>query len=246
MDLHLAMLEETKEKLIERLHVHSFLHRCREGAVTLDELKLFLVQQGIYSGYFTRYLCALMANLPSSGHVLRLANNLCEELGLTAESTTPHSTVYRSMLGHFNLTLDGVRPLLGTRRLIDTMFDHCRDPNVARGLGALCLGAEALVPTVYSDIIAGFEACGARPATLEFFYVHVECDHGHSDTMWDIMLELARRDPDQVGLMLSAGNAMVDARLDFFNSIERTYGPTTQARAVDASLALPNLGGAAS
>lgn len=218
---HASTLDNAKRSLVERLRSHPFLHRCRAGAVSLDELKSFLVQQGIYGSYFTRYLCAMMANLPSNGHVLRLASNLWEELGLGTENAVPHSTMYRTMLGHFNVTLDGARPLLGTRRLIDTMFDHCRHPNAARGLGALCLGAEALVPAVYGDILAGFEACDTPSSALEFFYVHVQCDDGHADTMWDIMLELARHDPDQVDAMVSAGYAAVDARLDFLTSIER-------------------------
>lgn len=220
MEEHASLLEEFKLKLFNRIRESSFLARCRQGEVSIEELKLFLVQQGIYSSYFTRYLCALMANLPSNVQVLKLAENLCEELGLTGDSSTPHSVIYRDMLANFGLTLEGARPLLGTRRLIDTMFDHCRDPQVARGLGALCLGAEALVPSIYSDLLKGFRSAGISDKTVEFFQIHVECDDGHSDTMRDIMVELASANPDQIALMLSAGNALVDARIDFFDSIE--------------------------
>jgi pyrroloquinoline-quinone synthase len=231
MDRHLQLLEDVGTTLTKRVQEHSFLRRCRAGTVTLDEMKSLLVQQGIYGGYFTRYLCALMGNLPNNSDVQRLASNLCEELGLTDASTTPHSTLYRNMLGHFDLTLDGARPLLGTRRLIDTMFDHCRDPKVARGLGALCLGAEALVPAIYSDIIAGFRACGTPASALEFFYLHVECDDDHAGTMSDIMIELLRNDEEQFGLILSAGHAMVDSRLDFFTSIEQAHHRAVEQRA---------------
>ncbi len=220
MELYLPILESTKATLVARVRDHGFLQRCRAGEVTLEELKLFLVQQGIYSSYFTRYLCALMGNLPNNDQVLKLAENLCEELGLTPDSETPHSTLYRDMLKTFDLTLDGARPLVGTRRLIDTMFDHCRHANSARGLGALCLGAEALVPAVYADVILAFEACGVPARTLEFFRIHVECDDGHAETLRDIMVELASRDADNLPFMLGAGNALVDARMDFFSSIE--------------------------
>ncbi|MCR6480865.1 iron-containing redox enzyme family protein [Variovorax sp. ZS18.2.2] len=220
MEEHLSLLEDFKSKLVHRIRDSRFLVRCRQGEVELNELKLFLVQQGIYSSYFTRYLCALMANLPSNTQVSRLAENLCEELGLTEDSATPHSVLYRNMLIHFELSQEGQRPLLGTRRLIDTMFDHCRDANVARGLGALCLGAEALVPSIYTDLLKGFKAAGVTDDAVEFFRIHVECDDGHADTMQNIMVELARTNPDQIARMLSAGNALVDARLDFFESIE--------------------------
>ena len=82
MDLRLTVLETTKENLIHRVRAHPFLERCRNGTITLNELKEYLVQQGLYSAYFTRYLCALMSNLPSSDAVLKLAENLFEELGL--------------------------------------------------------------------------------------------------------------------------------------------------------------------
>jgi pyrroloquinoline-quinone synthase len=223
MENYPLITEKTKERLVSRICNHSFLTRCRSGNVNIGELKIFLVQQGLYSEYFTRYLCALMANLPGRHHVRDLASNLCEELGLTVESSVPHSTMYREMLRHFDLTLEDAQPLLGTRRLIDVMFDHCRDPRVARGLGALCLGGEALVSAMYADIIIGFEACGIPRNVLEFFHVHVNCDDGHAESMWNIMTELTRSNANEAMLMLSAGHALVDARAEFFSSIEYAY-----------------------
>jgi hypothetical protein len=43
------------------------------------------------------------------------------------------------------------------------------------------------------------------------------------------MLELATRDPEQLPLMLCAGTAMVDARLDFLSSIASGYKVDTRA-----------------
>jgi pyrroloquinoline quinone (PQQ) biosynthesis protein C len=223
MDMIDPTFDAFRLHLIRRMRGSSFLTRCRNGAVSLDELKLFLVQQGQYSGYFTRYLCALMANLPGNQQVIDLAGNLCEELGLTDDSVTPHSALYRRMLEHFGVAHDQQGPLPGTRRLIDTMFDHCRDTRVARGLGALCLGAEALVPAIYSDIVAGFRALDVPASAIEFFQIHIECDDGHAETMEDIMRAIAQRDSEQFALMQSAGDALVDARLEFFNSIEARH-----------------------
>ncbi|OHX13432.1 TenA family transcriptional regulator [Chromobacterium sphagni] len=229
MDMQLALFESTKEQLIERIRSHSFLKRCRSGEVSLDELKIFLVQQGLYSAYFTRYLCAMMANLPSNEEVLELAENLFEELGLAPNSPRPHHLIYREMLEHYSLSLDGAQPLAGTRRLIDSMFLHCRNLNPAAGLGALCLGAEGLVPVMYGEIIRGFEAQGAIRRDIEFFHIHVECDDGHADTIREIMLDIASSTPEQIDVMLSAGMSLVDARLDFFSSIEEAYQERAQA-----------------
>jgi len=222
MTTQTQMLDAAKQRLTDRVAAHSFLERCRRRAVTLDELEVMMVQQGLYGRYFTRYLCAMMAGLPHGEDVVKVAENLLEELGLADDSPVRHSELYRNMLGDFGLSLEGATPLLGTRRLIDTMFDHCRDSDPSRGLGALCLGAEMLVPTIYGSLLTGFEGCGVPAETTAFFSEHVECDDGHAEVMWDIMLGIARRDPERVPYMIAAGESMVDARLAFFSSIEES------------------------
>jgi pyrroloquinoline-quinone synthase len=220
MDLRHIVLETTKENLIHRVRAHPFLERCRNGTITLNELKEFLVQQGLYSAYFTRYLCALMSNLPSSDAVLELAENLFEELGLDGGDSTPHHIIYRNMLEHFGLSIKGIAPTPSTRKLIDTMLHHCKNPNPSYGLGAICLGAEALVPVLYADIITGFTACGIAAKDIDFFRIHVECDDGHAETLRDMMVSIAADDTNQVGIMLQTGRALADARFDFFSGIE--------------------------
>ncbi|MCX2796291.1 iron-containing redox enzyme family protein [Microbulbifer thermotolerans] len=236
MDTQLKLLEAGKGALIGRLRSHPFLQRCREGAIQLDELKVFLAQQGLYSAYFTRYLCAMMANLPSNREVLALAENLFEELGLEPDSPQPHHEVYRSMLYRFEVSLESAELLPGTSQLIDTMFRHCRDTRPSAGLGALCLGAEALVPAIYGDIVAGFRACGAADGDIEFFLLHIECDDGHAETIRDIMVDIAAADPGQLGIMLAAGSDLVEARLRFFDSIEAACrGSQPQATHADTA-----------
>ena len=230
MDLRHIVLETTKENLIHRVRSHPFLERCRKGTITLDELKEFLVQQGLYSAYFTRYLCALMSNLPSGDAVLELAENLFEELGLDGGESTPHHIIYRNMLERFGLSIKGIEPTLSTRKLIDTMLHHCRNTNPSYGLGAICLGAEALVPALYTDIIAGFTACGVDARDIEFFRIHVECDDGHAETLRDMMVNIADNDADQVGIMLQTGRALADARFEFFSGIESLASVTDVAR----------------
>lgn len=221
MDHTAQILDAARLDLIAAAVDHPFLKRCRRGDVTLPLLKQFLVQQGHYSRHFTRYLCALMSNLPGNDQIHALADNLFEELGLSDDSPTPHSVIYAAMLERFGLSLErGPAPLPATLALIRTMSEHCRDANPARGLGALCLGAEALVAPMYTDIMAGFAALGIAGKDMEFFRIHIECDDGHADTLRDIMLATARQDPGQLDVMIGAGHALVRARLDFFTAIE--------------------------
>ena len=224
--MHFAMnaLESARAELTASVVQHPFLKRCRKGTIAMPVLKQLLVQQGHYSRHFTRYLCALMSNLKSTDQILALAENLFEELGLTSDSPTPHSVIYKSMLERFGLNLDtGPAPLPATLALINTMFEHCRDPNPAMGLGALCLGAEALVAPVYADIMAGFASQGIGGKDMEFFRIHIECDDGHADTLRDIMVLTAEQDPAQLDIMIAAGRALARARCDFFSAIEASH-----------------------
>jgi len=220
MDGQVARLEAAKKLLIEMTGSHSFLVRCRQEAVSPDELKLYLVQQGLYDQYLTRYLCAMMSNLPSNEAVQTLAGNLLRELGLAPSRPKAHHVMYREMLERCSLTLEGAAALPATQQLIDTMFKACRDPNPASGLGAVCLGSESLVPTIYRDIIAGLTAHGAQPEDLEFFQVHMDGDEAHAHTLRDLTAEVVSGRPDRTDKMLQVGQQLVSARLDFFSAIE--------------------------
>jgi pyrroloquinoline quinone (PQQ) biosynthesis protein C len=177
----------------------------------------------------------MMANLPKNENVLELAENLFEELGLDGnQDSTPHYMIYKQMLESFSLSLENVTPNPETTNLINAMLTHCKNPDPAYGLGALCLGAEALVPPMYSDIIAGFGACGIPVERVDFFRIHVECDDGHAETIRDIMVGLAARDTQRMQIMVDAGEALVEARLAFFTGIEQSFAPVATESAATA------------
>lgn len=212
-------LANEQHKLNNILHEHPFVVSCREGRASMQALKTLLIQQGHYSGYFTRYLCALMANLSTNEQVLDIAANLFEELGFAPDAPTPHSIIYRSMLQKFGLHLSDQAPLPATRMLIDTMFSYCRSTDPALGLGAICLGAEGVVPTLYSAFISGFSAHGIDAETLHFFHLHVACDDEHAETLSKIMTDLVAQDPDSLSRITSAGEALVKARYEFLDQV---------------------------
>jgi len=213
------MYENVTNRHVDRLRSHPFIRRCREGTVTPHELNVFLSQHAKYSAYFTRYLCALIANLSDSDDVLQLAENLAEELGFGDDHGEPHARIFARMLGQFGIDVGQVPTFAQTQRLIETTFHYCKQQDAAYGLGALCLGAEAIVPALYSDIIAGFNANGIDDERLEFFRIHVECDDGHADTMRAILARLQQDDPQRGERILEGAQAMIDARLNFFNGI---------------------------
>jgi len=105
--------------------------------------------------------------------------------------------------------------------LVDTMLDRCRGPRAMVGLGALCLGAEAIVPEVYTAILSGFEAVREPRQNLEFFTIHIVGDDEHAVTMREIILrELAREPRRRLDLEYGAARA-ITAHVSFFETISQ-------------------------
>jgi pyrroloquinoline-quinone synthase len=214
-------LQAASTQLTDRVLRHPFLMGCANGTVGLDELRSFLIQHGRYARYFTRYLCALISQLDEGDDVLRLAENLTEELGCgaDAEARTPHSRIYADMLKDFDIdpAAHAVNP--ETQNLIDVMFMLCRQPLGTAGLGAMCLGAEGLVPAMYGRIIEGFRHRGIDLRRLEFFAIHIECDDDHAATMYEILARQTQKSPSCKIIALNAGDIAVNARLRFFDAL---------------------------
>lgn len=123
------------------------------------------------------------------------------------------------MLEEFGLNSQEVQPTRGTLLLIDSMLSHCRNADPAIGLGALCLGAEGLVPSMYQDLVAGFRAQGVPDETLQFFHLHISCDDDHALTLNRLMFELIDEEPKCLERIVTAGSTLVSARMKFFDDI---------------------------
>jgi pyrroloquinoline quinone (PQQ) biosynthesis protein C len=216
-----AELEATGNDLVARVLSHPFLTACADGTITLELLRAFLVQHGKYARYFTRYLCALISQLEEADDVLRLAENLTEELGFGADAAmrTPHARIYADMLRGFDIDQGAYPTNPETQNLIDTMFMLCRQPRGTAGLGAMCLGAEGLVPPLYARLIEGFRHCGVEPSRLEFFSIHIDCDDDHAATMYEILARQTEASPSSGITALNAGDIAVNARLRFFDAL---------------------------
>lgn len=204
---------------IRALDETPFLTRCREGIVSRDELHTYVRQQCHYSRHFTRYLSALLANVTDEADRRDLVQNLFEEMGLGAFGSVPHSQIYREMMQSMGVFLEDEPAFAPTESLVSTMFECCSSRRPMVGLGALCLGAEAIVPHLYSQIVSGFVSCGERPENLSFFLIHIEGDDEHAVTMRRIIQrELARDPSSRTDLEYGAARA-IDARLGFFRAV---------------------------
>jgi pyrroloquinoline-quinone synthase len=213
-------IEKQVSDFSTKIAYHPFLLNCRSGQISLDALRCFLVQHGKYASYFTRYLCALISQLEHAPDVLHLAENLAEELGFgDKESGPPHSQIYASLLRRFDLSTDALPTFPETENQIRTTFMLCRQPEGIAGLGALCLGAEAIVPTIYSAVVQGFRHHGIADKDLDFFKIHIECDDGHAETMYQILGTLTENAPDKLMYAIQAGDIAIQTRLRVYDAI---------------------------
>ncbi|RMO97381.1 hypothetical protein ALQ33_00129 [Pseudomonas syringae pv. philadelphi] len=218
-DFILQELAQLRDEMIQQVSDHPFLVQCRAGTMPIERLKDFLVQQGKYSRHFTRYICQLMTHLEADDDILAVFENLFEELGFGEVVEPTHSAMYRDMLRSFDLTLETQTTLPSTQHLIDTMMNFCKQPNGVYGLSALCLGAEAIVPHLYSDIVSGFAGQGVAAEKLRFFTVHIECDDGHADTLLAILSRLVIEKPSRFEIVRHAAFMMIEARLEFLDKL---------------------------
>jgi len=202
---------------LECLRQTKFLTRCRNGEASVQELHEFVRQQYFYSRHFTRYLNCLLGNLSDETDRTALMANLFEEMGMTGGVS--HAQIYRRMMTSMLGTDLPLRTLPATQLLIDTMLDCCRNPRFMVGLGAICLGAEAIVPEIYSAIVNGFEAINEPRENLEFFLIHIGCDDEHAATMRAIIEREVERDPTARLDMEYGAIRALSARMTFFEAI---------------------------
>lgn len=196
-----------------------FLERCRSGEITRAELEDFLVQQFHYSRHFTRYLCALLANLANESDRTELTENLFEEMGLGDDQQIPHSRIYRDMLTALALDPTKAPAFQETQDLAETMLKLCSNEDPVVGLGALCLGAEAIVPHLYTQIRAALISAGFPRDELVFFDIHIEGDDEHAETMKAIVQRELAKDPSALKRLNSAASLIVRRRVAFFDGI---------------------------
>jgi pyrroloquinoline quinone (PQQ) biosynthesis protein C len=206
---------------IDSLDRTPFLTRCREGIVTREELCSYVRQQCHYSRHFTRYLSALLSSIVDETDRRDLVQNLFEEMGLGAFGSVPHSQIYRDMMRTMGVSLADEAPSPETDELIATMFECSSSKRPMVGLGALCLGAEAIVPHLYSTIVHGFESIGEPTENLTFFHIHIEGDDEHAVTMRRIIVRELERHPESlVDLEYGAARAIA-ARIRFFEALSQ-------------------------
>lgn len=206
------------EKMINQLRCARFIQKCIDQSITRGELDRFIVQHAYYARCFTRYLCAVLSNLEDLEDFNQLLKNLSEEMGLKHSAKVPHSLLYQNMMQ--KLKVDLSMPMqLATKQLIDAMFYYCRKANPIYGIAAICLGAEAIVPELYSHIVRGFNFYHIDNEDLEFLTIHIHCDDEHAETLRHILQKSLSRHAYYSRIIYKVGNEMINHRINFLDSL---------------------------
>lgn len=228
---------------MRRLESTSFLSRCRQLLSTRAEMLRFVGRHYHYARHFTRYLCALLSNIVREDDRRALTENLFEEMGLGGAESVPHAELYRRMMHELGVAPGDEAPSPATLRLVDTMLSCCRSPRYLVGLGALCLGAEAIVPRLYSTLLLGFATAEIPGASLAFFRIHIEEDDQHALTMRRIIERELARDPHRIAEVRAGAERALAARLAFFLELGRDQRAPEPVRGAGSRGASPEPAG---
>lgn len=186
---------------------HPYLQAIRNGDLPNFTLAMqdFAFQYGIYSKPFTQYLKAVINNLKSAQHKEMLLENLTEEQGdthdvelppdvLATVVDVPHAQLYRRFQEAIGVdqTYRMQTQESQTAKLWRDQFLALCQTDEYVGVGAIGIGTELIVSSVYSQILDGLKAHSKLSMTERvFFDLHSQCDDEHAAQMLSIAKDLA-------------------------------------------------------
>lgn len=166
-----------------------------------------------YNRSFPRFLAASIAQLDSEEHRRALLYNLLEERGrLSAERLdeleragvepgwvegVAHPELFQRFLSAVGMTPQWLEdhPSCDDARVWSELFlQCCRSGGGAQAVGALGLGTESIVSTVYRPLLEAIQRhTDVEPADRVFFDLHCTVDDAHGDVLIEIAAEVAER-----------------------------------------------------
>ena len=236
----------TEESLRHRAVVHPYLRALAEGTYpdTRWALRDFARQYYGYSSQFPRYLTTVISRLENPRHRKALLENLTEESGIYGDDELDELAKW----GVAREWIDGIaHPLLfqrfseaiGVRRGDDREADQVAcwrelflqllsNGSPAEALGALGLGTENIVRTIYGPFVRAIASLGdLAPRDTVFFPLHTAIDDHHQATLQAISADFASSDEGRSGLRRGMLKAL-QLRSAFWDWLhERALNPTS-------------------
>jgi len=168
---------------------HPYLRAMREGDFPNVDMafKDFAYQYGLYSVRFVDYVLAILEN--GDTHDIELPSDV-----LATVVGQPHTDLYRRFQEALGVNADyrEITPQCQTGLLWSEQFLQLCEMNACVGIGAIGIGTELIVASVYNQILEGLKEHSALTMTQRvFFDLHSECDEEHAAQMMLIASDLA-------------------------------------------------------
>lgn len=162
---------------------HPFLDRFARESLTLEQVKIFGNHYYQHAKMFLHYLAYVIPGLERESSQFILMENLVDEYG-SFDPEWVHPAVYRSFLKSVGLQpsdWNGLKPLPEVELYIDRHMAMCRFGDPVMGAGALGVGTEWFVPTMFTQIHSGLRGSPEVPEeSLTYWTAHITLDVLHS------------------------------------------------------------------
>ena len=217
----------TQEAIRHRAVNHPYLFALRDGKFPDMPWALadFARQYNGYSAHFPRYLTTVISKLELPEHRAALMENLTEEAGIyEAEELEelaeigvakewvagiPHPLLFRRFcvaagVERVKLESDAIEVICWREMFLSVLSSG----TPAEALGALGLGTENVVSTIYQHFLPALEVLQAPASDTVFFPLHAAVDDHHQETLLDISKYYAQTDAGRVDLIKGMRKAL--------------------------------------
>lgn len=211
---------------------HPYLSAIQNGDFPNMELviKDFAFEYAIYSSQFTRYLSAVIDHLRNPKHQQILLENLTEEQGdthdvelppdvLASIDGIPHSQLFQRFQTAVGIDEDyrNTHIQSQTSTLWRDQFLQLCQIDECVGIGAIGIGTEFIVSSIYQQILKGLEKhTELTMSDHVFFDLHSQCDDEHAAQMLSIAKDLSHDDTNAERIEYGAKMA-INMRVAFWD-----------------------------
>ncbi len=241
--------ELINEALSHRAVNHPYLHALSSGTLPDNHQALtdFARAYYGYSAHFPRYLTAAISRLDNAAHRRALVENLTEESGHYHEEElaelesagirrewivgVPHPELFRRFRDA--LGLQGEEGLYDTEVVCwrELFYGTIAHGSAAEAIGALGLGTETIVSTIYRHFVQALKGIALSPEASVFFPLHCDVDDAHQATLKRIAIDLAHNEEGRRGLRVGMRKALM-LRAGFWDYLlERAQNEVTRKAA---------------
>ena len=214
-----AQPQESSEAFLDRLLNEALSHRAVNhpylkalASGDLPDMHWALADFGRqyygYSAHFPRYLTKTISQLTNPAHRSALMENLTEESGSYHEDDLaelegigikpewilgiPHPELFKRFCDALGLSLNNVEEdQLEVVCWREMFLDVLGEGSPAQAIGALGLGTESVVSTMYKNFLPALAQLDLPPADIVFFPLHATVDDHHQATLLEIASDFA-------------------------------------------------------